>query len=328
MPLLTCITTTHNDGALVLTAVRSVLSQAFRDFQYIIVDDGSTDDTAEVLRGIDDPRVQIIRQANDGLSSARNRALPHVRGDYVCFLDSDDLRPNWSFAAIAKVLTADRPDVALCRGILSEERGDLGGFYDDAIFHQIEAACPEGVLRRDTAEFARLRPLVQRIEPQSANKVIRMEFLRDLGLTFPNGHFFEDIFFHTGVLANASSLGFVFSPCFTYFRRYLRPQITATSGERRFDAIAVAKMTLEAFAQTLEFRDAAVRTSVLTSCLRIVAWCESTIGHQHRFAFRQTIGAVLAGLDPLYFNIPAQLPPEVGPLDQLQTYLQAVRHAA
>lgn len=328
MTLLTCITTTHNDGAMVMTAVRSVLSQGFRDFQFLIVDDGSTDDTLSVLRGLDDPRVQILRQANDGLSSARNRALQHVRGDYVCFLDSDDVRPNWSFATIAEVISAHRPDVILCRGVLSEVRGDLSGFYDDAIFHQIEASCPEGLLRRGTPDFARLRPLMQRVEPQSANKVVRMDFLRGLGLTFPNGHFFEDIFFHTGVLANAESVAFAYSPCFTYFRRYLRQQITATSGERRFDAIAVAKMTLEAFSRTLEFRDAAIRTSVLNSCLRIVAWCESSVSHQHRHAFRQTVRAVLAGLDPLYLNMPAQLPPEVGPVDQLQVYLEAVRRAA
>jgi len=328
MTLLTCVTTTHNDGALVMTAVRSVLSQGFRDFQFIIIDDGSTDDTPRVLRDIDDPRVQIIRQANDGLSSARNRALQHVRGDYVCFLDSDDIRPNWSFATIAEVITSHRPDLILCRGILSEVRGDLGGFYDDTIFHQIEMSCPDGMLTRGSPEFARLRPLMQRIEPQSANKVVRMDFLRELGLTFPSGHFFEDIFFHTGVLANAQSVGFAYSPCFTYFRRYLRQQITATSGERRFDAIAVAKMTLEAFSRTIEFHDAAVRTSVLNSCLRIVAWCETSVSHLHRQAFRQTVRAVLAGLDPLYLNIPAPLPPEVGPIDQMQVYLEAMRHAA
>lgn len=328
MPLLTCITTTHDDGALALTAVRSVLSQGFADFQYIIVDDSSSDDTPQVLAGINDPRVQVIRQANDGLSSARNRALAHVRGDYVCFLDSDDIRPSWSFATIADQITAHRPDVILCRGVLSELRGDLSGFYDDAIFHQIETACPEGILRRGTEAFTRLRPLLQRIEPQSANKVVRMDFLRGLNLTFPNGHFFEDIFFHTGLLSHAGSVGFAFSPCFSYFRRYLRQQITSTSGDRRFDAIAVSKMTLEAFAETLEFHDASVRTAVLASCLRIVAWCEATVSHQHRYAFRQTMRAVLAGVDPLYLNIPAQPAPEVGPLDQMQHYLDAVRHAA
>ena len=145
----------------------------------------------------------------------------------------------------------------LCRGILSDVRGDVSGFYDDAAFFQIEHACPAGHVLRSDPLFATLRPLMQRIEPQSANKVVRTAFLRASGLQFPNGHFFEDMFFHTGLLSSAQSVAFAYSPCFTYFRRYIRPQITATSSDRRFDAIAVTKLTLESFARTLEFHDAA-----------------------------------------------------------------------
>ena len=255
-------------------------------------------------------------------------AFHHAKGDYVCFLDSDDLRPNWSFATIVAAIDRTAPDVILCRGTLSDVRGDVSGFYDDSVFFQIESACPSGHVQRHDPLFATLRPLMQRIEPQSANKAIRTEFLRATGLQFPNGHFFEDMFFHTGLLSAAQSVAFVFSPCFTYFRRYVRQQITATSGDRRFDAITATKLTLESFARTLEFRNAAARTSVLVTCLRIVAWCESTIGHQYRPAFRQTIRAVLAGVDPLYLNIPPNLPAEVGSIDEIQHYLQAVTHAA
>ena len=328
MPKLTCITTTFNDGATALIAIRSVLAQSFEDCQYIVVDDGSTDDTLSVLASITDPRLQVIRQANDGLSSARNRALRHAKGDYVCFLDSDDVRPNWSFVAIAEVIDRGAPDVILCRGVLSEVRGDVLGFYDDAVFFQIESACPAGFVARTDAAFARLRPLMQRVEPQSANKAIRTEFLRASGLQFPNGHFFEDIYFHTALLSAAESVAFAFSPCFTYFRRYIRAQITATNGDRRFDAIAVTKLTLESFARTLEFRNAATRTAVLMSCLRVVSWCEDSIGHLHRPTFRQTVRTVLAGVDPLYLNIPGNLPAEVGPIDQAQRYLEALRHVA
>ena len=164
MPKLTCITTTFNDGVTALTAVNSVLSQSFADFQYIIVDDGSTDDTVAVLNQIVDPRVQIIRQANDGLSSARNKAFAHIKGDYVCFLDSDDVRPNWSFSAINDVIEQDAPDVILCRGALSEVRGDFSAFYDEDMFRQIEVLCPAGKDARSQPEFAKARPLMQRIE--------------------------------------------------------------------------------------------------------------------------------------------------------------------
>ena len=174
----------------------------------------------------------------------------------------------------------------------------------------------------------RARPLMQRIEPQSANKAINTAFLRKSGVMFPNGHFFEDMFFHTSLLSEALTVSFVQAPSFTYFRRYLRPQITATSGDRRFDAIAVSKLTLERFARSLEFYDAATRAAVLISCLRIVSWCGESISHQHRSAFRQTVRAMLMTIDPLYLNFPSTLPVDIGPMDQMQSYLRGLLDAA
>ena len=328
MPKFTCITTTYNDGLTALTAIESVLAQTFGDFQFIIVDDGSTDDTISVLNRVTDPRVQVIRQANDGLSSARNKAFAHIKGDYVCFLDSDDVRPNWSLATASDIIDRYSPDLILCRGTLSEVRGNFSAFYDDPLFFQIETICPDLHVTRHQPEFVRIRPLMQRIEPQSANKIIRTEFLRQSGVSFPNGHFFEDMFFHTNLLSAAQSVSFAMSPCFTYFRRYMRSQITATASDRRFDAIAVTKLTLESFARTLEFRDAATRTAVFASCMKIVVWCEDMIGHQHRTAFRQTVRGLLAMIDPLYLNFPPNLPAEVGPIDQVQHYLKVMTDAA
>ena len=117
-------------------------------------------------------------------------------------------------------------------------------------------------------------------------------------------------------------------PCFTYFRRYMRPQITATASDRRFDAIAVTKLTLERFARSLEFHDPATRTAVLISCLRFVSWCGDSIGHQHRATFRQTVRAMLLSVDPLYLNFPANLTPDVGPLDPIRAYIKGLLDAA
>ncbi len=325
---LALITPARNEADLIEATIQSVLAQTFTDFQFIIVDDGSTDDTVAVLQAINDPRVEVIRQANDGLSSARNKAFAHIKGDYVCFLDSDDVRPNWSFATIAAIIDRDAPDLILCRGVLSDVRGDFSGFYDDPMFFQIETLCPDAHVTRAHPEFALIRPLMQRIEPQSANKVIKTEFLRNSGVNFPNGHFFEDIFVHTLLLAHVQSVSFAMSPCFTYFRRYMRSQITATASERRFDSIAVTKLTLEAFARSLEFHDSATRAAVFASCMKIVAWCEDMVGHQHRTAFRQTVLGLLAMIDPLYLNFPTNLPAEVGPLDQIERYVKVMTDAA
>ncbi len=321
MPKLTCITTTYNEGPALMASVRSVLAQGFRDFQYIIVDDGSSKETLAVLAKLDDPRITVVMQANDGLSSARNTALELATGDYICFLDADDTRPNWSFAAISKAIDSSKADLLLCPGILQDLRGDIKDFYDADIFEQISCLGPEETFLRDNPIYSKICTLVQQIEPQSANKIIRRQFLEKSNIKFPNTHFFEDIFFHTNIICESQSITFLDCPTFTYFKRYQRPQITATASDLRFDIIAVSKMTLESFARRPEVHDPAHRAAVLASCLKIMEWCETFVSLHHRRAFRQCAQAMIRLVDPLFTHIPSSLPPEAGNLDQARRYL-------
>lgn len=89
-PAVSVIIPTYNRAALIGEAIASVLNQSFADFELIIVDDGSTDDSASVILSFDDPRLIFLRQENRGRSAARNAAIARARGKYVAFLDSDD----------------------------------------------------------------------------------------------------------------------------------------------------------------------------------------------------------------------------------------------
>jgi glycosyltransferase involved in cell wall biosynthesis len=90
MPRISVIIPTYNRKAFVLEAVDSVLAQTYGDYELIVVDDGSVDGTAEALRHYGG-QLRYFYQANQGVSMARNRGLALANGEFITFLDSDDL---------------------------------------------------------------------------------------------------------------------------------------------------------------------------------------------------------------------------------------------
>lgn len=115
-PLVSIITPTFNRADFLVLAAQTVISQTHPGFEWIIVDDGSTDDTyarMEALLG--DDRIRYIYQENSGQNNARNRALDEARGEFICFLDSDDL---WASDKLERQLNAFRehPDVDIVHG--------------------------------------------------------------------------------------------------------------------------------------------------------------------------------------------------------------------
>jgi glycosyltransferase involved in cell wall biosynthesis len=89
-PLFSVIIPVFNRADVVGDAIRSVLAQTCRDFEIVIVDDGSQDDPRAVVESFADPRIRFHRQRNGGGGAARNTGIDHARGTYVAFLDSDD----------------------------------------------------------------------------------------------------------------------------------------------------------------------------------------------------------------------------------------------
>lgn len=81
----------YNSEVYIRESIDSVLTQSFTDFELIVVDDGSTDATAKIVQGFTDQRVRLIRQPNQGVSVARNAGMKAARGQFITFLDSDDL---------------------------------------------------------------------------------------------------------------------------------------------------------------------------------------------------------------------------------------------
>ncbi len=105
----------YNQGHFLAEAVNSVLCQTYPHVEVIVVDDGSTDDTAVVAHSFTDPRVRYVYKQNGGLSSARNEGLRHAQGQTISYLDSDDCFLPEKLSILMGEMEA-HPDVGLVAG--------------------------------------------------------------------------------------------------------------------------------------------------------------------------------------------------------------------
>jgi glycosyltransferase involved in cell wall biosynthesis len=109
-PLVGVVVAVFNYGRYIDEAITSVLEQPYRPIELIVVDDGSTDDSAE--RAAAYPEVTLIRQPNRGVSAARNAGIAASNGEFMTFLDADDRMPPESLAALASFMN-DHPGIAV-----------------------------------------------------------------------------------------------------------------------------------------------------------------------------------------------------------------------
>ena len=127
-PKVSVYTPTYNYGRFLGEAIQSVLDQTFQDWELIVVDDGSTDGTREVMDAFADPRIHYVYQENQGNPAARNTALRLARGEYVACLDADDAWfPEKLEKQVAK-LDSLPPTVGLLYGnvyLFSDEDGSI-----------------------------------------------------------------------------------------------------------------------------------------------------------------------------------------------------------
>ncbi len=90
-PLISVVMSVYNGERYLSEAIDSILSQTFTDFEFIIIDDGSTDTSAEIVHSYEDERVSLIRQKNTGLAAALNKGIELAKGEYIARMDADDV---------------------------------------------------------------------------------------------------------------------------------------------------------------------------------------------------------------------------------------------
>ncbi|MEB3338759.1 MAG: glycosyltransferase family 2 protein [Leptolyngbyaceae bacterium] len=142
MKKVSVIISVYGVEAYIAAAVRSVLAQTYINFELLIIDDGSPDRSVAICEEFTDPRITIIRQANRGLAGARNTGIRHAQGEYLAFLDGDDLwLPEKLERHVQHLEASPTVGVSFSRSAFIDQAGNPLGTYLMSPLTDIDLPC-------------------------------------------------------------------------------------------------------------------------------------------------------------------------------------------
>jgi len=128
MPTISVVVPAYNGERTILETIKSIQQQTFSDFELIVINDGSTDRTLEPLATVEDPRLKVFSYENGGLPVARNRGIARSTGEFITFIDADDLwTPDKLELQLAALQQHPEAGVAYSWTLVMDEKGE--GFY-------------------------------------------------------------------------------------------------------------------------------------------------------------------------------------------------------
>ena len=223
VPRVSVVVIAYNDAQHLPAALHSAQRQTLRDIEIVVVDDASSDATPQVIAAAAaaDARVRPMRLAanSGGCSRPRNTGLSAVSGDYVLFLDSDDILPRRALEHLYAAAERAHADVACGRMVRRHHQPRRHLAANDDLYTR--AAVLDGVLARPE----------QLRDTPACGKLFRRAFVEAEGLRFPEGLLFEDLLFTTTAYAAAARIAIV--PHLTYVWNVRRQQAVPSITNRQ-----------------------------------------------------------------------------------------------
>jgi CDP-glycerol glycerophosphotransferase len=246
----------------------SVLRTPAADVEVIAVDDASADGSGQILdaRAALDPRLRVVHlAANAGPGNARNTGLELAGGEYVWFIDGDDLVPDGALDVVAKRLGDEHPDVLLI---------DYESLYPDG---RTAPSPGRAMLREAPRESQTLaqQPQLINLTMTSWSKVLRRGFLQQLGVRFPAG-IHEDVPVTCAALLRARRISVLDQVCYQY--RRVRPgSFMATTSSEHLAIFTAYQQVFDFLSKRLAAGDPAVTEAVRAAVFERAIWHYTTI---------------------------------------------------
>ena len=219
-------------------AIESVLNQSLKDFELIIVNDGSFDNTLNIIKSYNDSRIKLINQSNQGPGASRNNALKIASGEYIMYLDADDWYCKDAFKIAYNHIHKFKSDLAFFQ-MLNYKDGEvyendwfnLSSFdesFENIVFSPSQTPCS-----------------IFDLSVGVCQKIYNHDFLKRINAEFPEGIYFEDMPFFFYVFLKASKISIIKENL--YFRRKHDESITHVVDEKFFDTVKAGQILMEEF---------------------------------------------------------------------------------
>lgn len=272
-PKVSVIIPVYNTEAYIDEAIRSVLAQTLTDWELILVNDGSTDNSLSILRAYaqSDARIVLIDQANAGLSATRNQAVARATGDYIYFLDSDDK---------IEVDTLDKCFANCVAHDLDFVFFDASTIADDPLYEQTHT---QQYVRKHTVPYVigegvvTLKALLNRNEYLVSACLVftKRNYILKHNLSFKEGLIHEDELYTTQLFLLAQRVMYIPSQ---FFIRRLRANsiMTSTIGQRNIDSYFYVAEQMKAIALATPSYEEVIDL-YLTKLLNALLWKAHTM---------------------------------------------------
>lgn len=237
-PKITIIVPVYNVENYLARCIDSILNQSFKNFELVLVNDGSTDKSLDICKKYlnGDKRIKLISQVNKGLSAARNTGLRHANGKYICFIDSDDFVEKDYLLLLLNNIEKYNSDISMCEFYLTDSKGKQ---YSVEEFNE-----PKGISILSGKEifsyFYRDNYVANVV---AWNKIYKKNLFNNVKYT--EGRYFEDEFIAISLFYEARTVSFVRTPLYDYVQRQNSIMHTPLTLKKVQDKTAMYKGRIE-----------------------------------------------------------------------------------
>lgn len=204
--LVSIIVPCYNASHYVREVLESIQNQTYKNIECIMINDGSTDDTLDIITAFSDPRFTVYSQENKGLSDTRNAGLEKATGNFIFFCDSDDCLPQNAIESLLSAYTGKEDVIAGKTALVT--------WNDKKILSYLPHPENKQTIENKHSEVL-IKNMIEGLSPIAPNKLYKTDFLRKNNIKFLSGIYHEDELWFFEVMFAAENVAFI--PEVTYY---------------------------------------------------------------------------------------------------------------